>query len=601
MCGFFVTSRKLNTNELSLIHERLQTRGPDDVKIRVNEKGSYVFSRLACTGRQTSSMQPLDDAIYQKKDFFVFNGEIYNYRSLNNRFKFKKNDKFLCDTEILDGLFKKFGFHKSIEKLNGGYSIGYVDKKFDFCYLTKDIFGQKSLYFSSDGNSWYFGSDPYSVAFCSNREISIQTLKNYLLSNEDFGTRGLMTPNNSFFKNVYTVNAGDIVKLNKKGHRITNNKILVPQLIKSKKRSLQSLIVQFNKNLDKVVENYVDKNKDVCFEYSGGIDSTLVMLSSLKLKKKFCYYIKIAKGIDNVALRAVNKAKKLKLKYKIVKVSKNDYLKDTIDFIRYSGLPPRWGTAPSMMPLYKQMRKDKIKICITGAGADEFFYGYNNIDKILNFDFNHIKNKSAIEIIKRFSNSGWLDTKSNNLLEYKNKIQKLLNVYIRKNPNYKKNIYEVANLIRFLDLNVFMQEIAEPQADLSAIMNSIEIRSPFLDNKITEMALKEIDHEFLIDNNSKRINKIFLRNALKEKCKELKLSPNEFVEIKKEGTRNFAMQAFRNLKYNLFIKKIMGKLNIKKKDIKSDKMKFKVFFIIIFYMMFKLKMNNKEILRHLTK
>ena len=69
MCGFFVTSRKLNTNELSLIHERLQTRGPDDVKIRVNEKGSYVFSRLACTGRQTSSMQPLDDAIYQKKIF----------------------------------------------------------------------------------------------------------------------------------------------------------------------------------------------------------------------------------------------------------------------------------------------------------------------------------------------------------------------------------------------------------------------------------------------------------------------------------------------------------------------------------------------------
>ena len=54
-----------------------------------------------------------------------------------------------------------------------------------------------------------------------------------------------------------------------------------------------------------------------------------------------------------------------------------------------------------------------------------------------------------------------------------------------------------------------MQEIAEPQADLSAIMNSIEIRSPFLDNKITEMALKEIDHEFLIDNNSKELIKFF--------------------------------------------------------------------------------------------
>ena len=88
------------------------------------------------------------------------------------------------------------------------------------------------------------------------------------------------------------------------------------------------------------------KTKMFALNILGGIDSTLVMLSSLKLKKKFCYYIKIAKGFDNIALRAVNKAKKLKLKYKIVKVSKNDYLKDTIDFIRYSGLPPRWGTAP---------------------------------------------------------------------------------------------------------------------------------------------------------------------------------------------------------------------------------------------------------------
>ena len=71
MCGFFVTNRKLNNLELSLIHKRLQTRGPDDVKIRINEVGSYVFSRLACTGRQTNSMQPLDDAIFNKNDFKI--------------------------------------------------------------------------------------------------------------------------------------------------------------------------------------------------------------------------------------------------------------------------------------------------------------------------------------------------------------------------------------------------------------------------------------------------------------------------------------------------------------------------------------------------
>ena len=64
MCGFFVTNKKLNPQEIDVIYSRLQTRGPDDVKMRIGDLGSYVFSRLACTGRQYSSMQPLIQTDY---------------------------------------------------------------------------------------------------------------------------------------------------------------------------------------------------------------------------------------------------------------------------------------------------------------------------------------------------------------------------------------------------------------------------------------------------------------------------------------------------------------------------------------------------------
>ena len=61
MCGFFASSKKLSISEIKLISERLFLRGPDDIKIRANQVGSFIFTRLACTGRHFSSMQPLSE------------------------------------------------------------------------------------------------------------------------------------------------------------------------------------------------------------------------------------------------------------------------------------------------------------------------------------------------------------------------------------------------------------------------------------------------------------------------------------------------------------------------------------------------------------
>ena len=594
MCGFFVTNKKLNPQEIDVIYSRLQTRGPDDVKMRIGDLGSYVFSRLACTGRQYSSMQPLIQTDYSYDDFFVFNGEIYNYKNLNKKYNLKFKNKNLSDTEIIHGMIKKFGFIESVKKFNGGFAIGYTEKNFKSCMLTKDNYGQKSLYFSYNKKNWFYGNDPFSVAFCSNSSVSKSNLKSYLGSNEEFGTRGLLNPNQSFFKNVYSVKAGDVILLKNDGFKIIKENITTTLIRNDKKQKLENSINYFNKLLDKKVKEYIDNNKDVCFEFSGGIDSTLLMLSNVKNKRKHCYYIKIAKGIDKIAAKSVNKLKKLKLNHKIVKVTKNNYLKDTLDFIRYTGLPPRWGTAPSMMPLYKKMMHDKIKICIGGAGADEIFYGYTNYSKVLNLNFKEIKQLSPIKIIKKFSFSGWRVDYSKDLKNYILLVKKLIKKYINKNPNYNRNIYTICDFIRYIDLNIFMTEIAEPQADLTAIMTSIELRSPFLDKDIVDYATKQINHHFIINEGSKKISKFFLKKCLEKRCIELGLEPKEFIEKEKEGTRNFALQFFYNLKIKNIPKKILHDLDINTEKV-TPKMKYKIFFVVIFYMIFKLQMSNNEI------
>ena len=71
MCGFFASSRKLSISEIDLVQRRLEVRGPDDKILRSNNKGTYIFNRLACTGRDFSSMQPLTEDILDNKNFFI--------------------------------------------------------------------------------------------------------------------------------------------------------------------------------------------------------------------------------------------------------------------------------------------------------------------------------------------------------------------------------------------------------------------------------------------------------------------------------------------------------------------------------------------------
>ena len=49
MCGIFI-STKISKN-VGIIINRLNERGPDDIKIKNSKKGSYIFTRLAITGK----------------------------------------------------------------------------------------------------------------------------------------------------------------------------------------------------------------------------------------------------------------------------------------------------------------------------------------------------------------------------------------------------------------------------------------------------------------------------------------------------------------------------------------------------------------------
>ena len=130
MCGLFASSKKLDANEIGKILKRLNSRGPDDTKIRSNSKGTYIFSRLEVTGRHTTYMQPLEKTNSKKKDFFLFNGEIYNFRKLRAELEetgagFRGHS----DTEVMLAAFEAWGVEQALRRFSGMFAFALWDSK----------------------------------------------------------------------------------------------------------------------------------------------------------------------------------------------------------------------------------------------------------------------------------------------------------------------------------------------------------------------------------------------------------------------------------------------------------------------------------------
>jgi asparagine synthase (glutamine-hydrolysing) len=134
--------------------------------------------------------------------------------------------------------------------------------------------------------------------------------------------------------------------------------------------------------------------------------------------------------------------------------------------------------------LYEAIRKEGFKVVINGNGGDELFYGYISQPKVLLFSY-FIKyliiNNIQIKILKYFLES------------IKNKIIFDFKIIYCLFSEYKKLIYPFFKK-PFIDFSNFWALISENAhsitlvGDISGMKNSVEVRNPFLNHEIVELA-----------------------------------------------------------------------------------------------------------------
>lgn len=538
MCGLFgfYLKRPLtdtDINEGVKILNLISHRGPDSTNYYFDRsKGIFLgHTRLSILDLSENNNQPF----IKNNNVLIYNGEIYNYKEIKNNYLSKNTlYKTKGDTEVLFELLEKNDFN-NLNLIDGMFAFAYL--KEDKLYLSRDIYGEKPLYYYQNNNGIYFSSEQKTI-------IKICKLEKNL---EDKNINEFLNFGYNFKNKFYDINEiknGSILKINngliKNNYRFSN----IPNLNKNTKfRNIKELNIKYIKELlINSLQNRLYSDIPLGLLLSSGNDSILI---ACLLKKELNYDIKTVtysfddKNYDEYGfVQQFCKFNKIE-NFKITNnyMNKNDYRK----LIDIYDVPNDNFTAFNILKISKVMKK-YFSVALTGLGADEIFYGYNKhyfINK-----YKYILTSSLFKFIGKKINFTKLNKiKKYNFYIYDNYIEILL--ALKNNPffnNKKHNNFflfeEYKDLLGNKDLDVMsffinfynnydLLHSIIPSVERSSMKAGVELRTPYLNKKL---------HEYLIEFNPSDIlnigNKWIQKSILSEYI------PDRLINKRKMGFIN---------------------------------------------------------------
>jgi asparagine synthase (glutamine-hydrolysing) len=194
------------------------------------------------------------------------------------------NQKDLCGKKLFEewlrDSFHSRGFADSISLLNGDFSISIFDAKEKTLWLARDRVGVKPLYYFSKNNDFAFASRIKSLLVKDN--ISKEPNKNFVARFAGTHYRYFDNfPNESPFKEIKQLPAGNILCFNQSGIRISPYWSLTP--LDQTNKTPESLAEEYSSLLQDAVKDRVSIAKNPAFTLSGGMDSSSVLASSVKI------------------------------------------------------------------------------------------------------------------------------------------------------------------------------------------------------------------------------------------------------------------------------------------------------------------------------
>lgn len=162
MCGIlglYSINKTMDQDVLTAMRDTMAHRGPDDAGLWISPNGrlGMAHRRLAIIDLSPGGHQPMlnqDGAAV-----IVFNGEIYNYRELRKELEEQGYTfRSASDTEVILVAYQHWGT-ECLQKFNGMFAFGLYDHQKQILFLARDRAGEKPLFYHQEKDRFVFASE----------------------------------------------------------------------------------------------------------------------------------------------------------------------------------------------------------------------------------------------------------------------------------------------------------------------------------------------------------------------------------------------------------------------------------------------------------
>jgi len=523
MCGIAgiidLKHRPADTAALRRMCDLLEHRGPDAQGIHVDGNAALGHRRLSIidlsTGQQPMSNE--DGTIW-----VTFNGEIYNFQLLRDEL-LKRGHKFATnsDTETIVHAYEEYG-DDCVQRFRGMFAFGIWDQNRRRLLLARDRTGKKPLFYTVADGQFLFASELQSLVSHPSvrRDINPNSIDDYL-------AYSYIPAPQSIYKNVYKLPPAHVLTLE------TDKPAAGPQTKRywqlaygpksevSERDALEGL----SEVLTEAVRLRMISDVPIGALLSGGVDSSVVVaiMSQLATGPVETFSIGFADQRFNETPYARMVAEQYGTKHHELIVEPNA-VEVLPKLVRHYGEP---YSDSSAIPSYYvcQMTRQHVTVALNGDGGDESFAGYDRylgsgmaeryrqlpsvlrkrfIEPILSLIPDSLPRNNRMRQAKRFVSVAALSTGSRysrwvNVFPETGR-QKLYSpefaeqIAAYRAEDWFLQVFEDAqrrcpdpvDALLAMDIESYLPFDLLVKMDITSMANSLETRSPFLDQKVME-------------------------------------------------------------------------------------------------------------------
>lgn len=504
MCGIagFVGARADMQEILQKMTDRIAHRGPDG-------EGHYIDGPVALGHRRLSIIdleggrQPMfnEDGSLA----VVFNGEIYNFQPLREEL-IAAGHTFAtrCDTEVLLHGYEQWG-RELLTRLRGMFTFALWDKNSRTLFCARDHFGIKPLYYyiAPETGTLLFGSEI--KCFLDHpefkKELNADQLELYLSYQYSPGE-------DTFFKGVKKLLPAHWLEW--KDGKVEVGRYWQPAFAPDHGPSLAEWEDAISAAMEESVAAHKIADVEVGSFLSSGVDSSY-MAALAHVDKTFT--VGFADKQYDETDYARDFSEKIGVKNFAYRITPEEYWAN-IGNIQYHMDEPLADAASAALYFVNREAARQVKVCLSGEGADEFFGGYNIYKEPFTvswYDKLPLWLRRAIgaaaECLPPVHGVNFLVRRgrpleeryigNTNLMGERRKKQ-LLRQYSGavKPTDLSRPLFEQTKgqdpvtRMEYCDLNLWMVGDILLKADKMSMANSLELRVPFLDRKVFELACR---------------------------------------------------------------------------------------------------------------